>query len=266
VEHYDHENDEPLRDLSEAGPDPATSWRMGDTSVCAVPDKNGTFDIWIDHATPEQAIDATRVNDGAERSNDGVGRSKNGVAERGACHDAGGTDENGQQVFNCDACGCVLSLYHRDGTNTMHSRIGLEQECLPVEALMDMDDAELRSYDCVIVDEAQFCTKEQVERLTQVVDDYDIPVIAYGLRTDFQRNLFPGSLWLLAWADVIEEVKTVCWCGRKATNNARISGGKIVRSGDQVFMGGNESYTALCRMHFKLGFLSYEDEKKAEWD
>ena len=78
VEHYDHENGEPLRDLSEAGPDPATSWRMGDASVCAVPDKNGTLDIWIDHATPEQAIAATL-------GNDGVGRSNDGVAERKTC-------------------------------------------------------------------------------------------------------------------------------------------------------------------------------------
>jgi thymidine kinase len=146
------------------------------------------------------------------------------------------------------------ALDDRDGTNTMRSRIGLEQECLPVEALMDMDEAELRSYDCVIVDEAQFCTKEQVERLTQIVDDYDIPVIAYGLRTDFQRNLFPGSLWLLAWADVIEEVKTVCWCGRAAICNARFGAdGKMITEGSQVVLGANDSYVSVCRKHHKLG-------------
>jgi len=146
------------------------------------------------------------------------------------------------------------ALDDRDGTNTMRSRIGLEQECLPVEALMSMPEEELRGYDCVIVDEAQFCTKEQVERLTQIVDDYDIPVIAYGLRTDFQRNLFPGSLWLLAWADVIEEVKTVCWCGRAATCNARFGAdGAMITQGSQVVLGANDSYVSVCRKHHKLG-------------
>ncbi len=94
--------------------------------------------------------------------------------------------------------------------------------------------------------------------LSDVVDCGEVPVICYGLRTDFQSNFFPGSMRLLEIADKIEEVKTVCWCGRKATNNARIHDGKIVRDGAQVVMGGNESYVALCRKHFKLGMLGEE--------
>ncbi len=160
-------------------------------------------------------------------------------------------------------------LENRDGESIIKSRIGLEHECRFVEDFIEdigTKWSRAREFDAIVVDEAQFLTEEQVDWFSEVVDLAGIPVICYGLRTDFMSKVFPGSKRLLEIADKIEEVKTVCWCGRKATNNARISGGKIVRSGDQVFMGGNESYTALCRMHFKLGFLSYEDEKKAEWD
>lgn len=89
----------------------------------------------------------------------------------------------------------------------LHSRIGLEQPCIYVEELVEMPLEKLDSYDCVIVDEAQFCKKEDVEFFTYLVDKLDIPVICYGLRTDFQMNLFEGSMWLLAWADKIEELK-----------------------------------------------------------
>lgn len=144
----------------------------------------------------------------------------------------------------------------RDGAGVMASRIGLEQPCISVESFMDMSSEQVRSYDCVIVDEAQFCTKEQVRRLTDVVDFDNVPVIAYGLRTDFQHNLFEGSLWLLAWADVIEEVKTVCWCGRAASCNARFDkNGNMVTQGNQVALGANDSYVSVCRKHFKLGKL-----------
>ena len=149
------------------------------------------------------------------------------------------------------------ALDDRDGTDIMHSRIGLENECVSVEQLVAMSDDEVRAYDCIIVDEAQFCTKEPVERLTDIVDVAEVPVIAYGLRTDFQRNLFPGSQWLLAWADVIEEVKTVCWCGRAATCNARFDEtGKMVTEGSQVVLGANDSYTSVCRVHHKLGQIT----------
>ena len=147
------------------------------------------------------------------------------------------------------------ALDDRDGEGVIASRIGISHPCISVEQLMHMSEFELRAFDCVIVDEAQFCTKEQIARLTDIVDFYDTPVICYGLRTDFQRNLFEGSLWLLAWADVIEEVKTVCWCGRKATCNARIANGRVVKTGEQIMLGGNESYVALCRKHWAEGKL-----------
>ena len=133
----------------------------------------------------------------------------------------------------------------------MHSRIGLEQPCIYVEDLVEKSLDELNKYDCIIVDEAQFCKKEDVKFCTRLVDDLDIPVICYGLRTDFQMNLFEGSMWLLAWADKIEELKTVCWCGRGARCNARIDAdGDMVSSGEQVELGANERYISLCRKHF----------------
>ena len=133
----------------------------------------------------------------------------------------------------------------------MHSRIGLEQPCIYVEDLVEKSLDELNKYDCIIVDEAQFCKKEDVKFFTRLVDDLDIPVICYGLRTDFQMNLFEGSMWLLAWADKIEELKTVCWCGRGARCNARIDAdGNMVSSGEQVELGANERYISLCRKHF----------------
>jgi len=148
------------------------------------------------------------------------------------------------------------ALDNRDGDGIMASRIGLSRPCISVERLMAMPDDEVRSYDCVIVDEAQFCTKEQVERLTDIVDRLEVPVICYGLRTDFQRNLFEGSLWLMAWADVIEEVKTVCWCGRAATCVARFDeNGVMITEGSQVQLGGNDSYVSVCRKHHKLGII-----------
>lgn len=134
------------------------------------------------------------------------------------------------------------------------SRIGLEKPCIYVEDLVSMHDKELKQYDCIIVDEAQFCKKSDIEFFLHIVDDLEIPVICYGLRTDFQRNLFEGSQWLMAWADVIEELKTVCWCGQGATCNARYDqNGQIVRNGDQVLVGANDKYVALCRKHYKEG-------------
>ena len=152
-------------------------------------------------------------------------------------------------------------LENRDGEKIIKSRIGLESECCYVEDFIteigtNWDAA--KKYDAVIVDECQFLSAEQVDWLSDLVDFAEIPVICYGLRTDFQSKFFPGSKRLMEIADKIEEIKTVCWCGRKAAINARISDGKIVRNGEQVMMGGNESYIAICRKHFKLGMLSTE--------
>ena len=154
-------------------------------------------------------------------------------------------------------------LDDRDGEGYVASRMGLRQKCDFVEHLVAMTKEEIQGYDCVIVDEAQFCTKEQVEFFTYIVDDLGVPVICYGLRTDFQRNLFPGSMWLLAWADVIEEIKTVCWCGKAATCNARFNDkGEMITQGDQVVLGANDSYIALCRKHHRRAMLKPESENK----
>ena len=141
-------------------------------------------------------------------------------------------------------------LDSRDGARIVSSRCGLQAPCSYVEELPDID---LKGYACLIVDEAQFLKKEQVQQLVDIVDQKDIPVICYGLRADFQGNLFEGSTWLMAWADSIEEIKTVCWCGRKATYNARLLNGKVIKTGEQIMLGGNESYIALCRKHWAQG-------------
>ena len=152
-------------------------------------------------------------------------------------------------------------LDDRDGEGYVASRMGLRQKCDFVEHLVTMTPEEIQKYDCIIVDEAQFCTKDQVEFLVHIVDDLGVPVICYGLRTDFQRNLFPGSMWLLAWADVIEEIKTVCWCGKAATCNARFNEkGEMITQGDQVVLGANDSYIALCRKHHRRGMLKSEED------
>ena len=143
-------------------------------------------------------------------------------------------------------------LDNRDGARLVGSRSGLSAPCRFVEELGEID---VKQYDCIIVDEAQFLTRPQVEQLVRIVDDLDIPVICYGLRADFQGNLFEGSHYLLAWADTIEEIKTVCWCGRKATCNTRVVGGKVTKQGEQIMLGGSESYVALCRKHWMQGKL-----------
>lgn len=158
---------------------------------------------------------------------------------------------------------CVMfkpRLDTRDGERIVASRSGLTAPCYYIE---EIDDIDLSNVDCVIVDEAQFLTKAQVEKLAQIVDEMDIPVIAYGLRADFRGELFEGSTWLLAWADSVEEVKTVCWCGKKATYNARLLDGKVTKTGEKIVLGGNESYTALCRKHWKSGETCPADQKPA---
>ena len=151
-------------------------------------------------------------------------------------------------------------LDNRDGETMIASRSGLRCECHFIE---DLDRFNVRDYDCLIVDEAQFLTRAQVERLVRVVDVDNVPVIAYGLRCDFRNELFEGSQWLLAWADTIEEVKTICWCGKKAVCNARVVDGKMVREGEQIVLGGSESYVSLCRRHWTQGKLA-PDQPEAD--
>ena len=149
---------------------------------------------------------------------------------------------------------------NRDGETMIASRSGLRCECHFIE---DLDRFNVRDYDCLIVDEAQFLTRAQVERLVRVVDIDNVPVIAYGLRCDFRNELFEGSQWLLAWADTIEEVKTICWCGKKAVCNARVVDGRMVREGEQIVLGGSECYVSLCRRHWTEGRLA-SDQPEAD--
>jgi thymidine kinase len=148
----------------------------------------------------------------------------------------------------------------RDGANVIRSRIGLEKECVLLTDVCAMSDEQLKTYDAVIVDEIQFATKDQVDFLAHIVDDLNVPVLCYGLRADFQNNLFEGSERLIAICDEIREVKTVCWCGKKATCNARYNERGIVRVGSQIMLGANDEYIALCRKHFLQGKLRKEDE------
>lgn len=162
--------------------------------------------------------------------------------------------ERGQKVLLAKT-----STDTRDGVNIIRSRIGLQKECVLLDAVCDMSDEELKTYNAVIVDEIQFAKREQIDFLAHIVDDLNVPVLCYGLRSDFQLNLFEGSERLLAIADEIKEVKTVCWCGKKATCNARYNKHGIVRSGAQVMLGANDEYIALCRKHFLEGKLSADD-------
>lgn len=137
----------------------------------------------------------------------------------------------------------------RDGKDIIKSRIGLASRCFVVIPEMNLAEEynKMPDRDVIIVDEAQFLTGEQVDQLRELVDDKDIPVLCFGLRTDFKTRVFPGSLRLLEIADSISEIKTICRCGSKATVNARIDGnGNIVTDGEQVFIGGNDSYEAMC--------------------
>ncbi len=145
------------------------------------------------------------------------------------------------------------ALDRRYGERMMRSRMGLASPCV---LFHEIDDAMLAGCRCLIVDEAQFLKRPEVEYLVHVVDDLGIPVVCYGLRADFRGELFEGSRFLLAWADTIEEVKTICWCGHKATFNTRFdASGNVIRQGEQIVLGDNDTYTALCRKHWAQGIL-----------
>lgn len=155
---------------------------------------------------------------------------------------------------------------NRDGEDEIKSRIGLSAPAEYVDDFLqeiskcwNVENSEYIYHEkrvaAVLVDEAQFLSPEEVDKLSDIVDFYDISVLCYGLRTDFLNHLFPGSGRLMEIADVIEEVPTVCWCGRRAQCNTRYANGKIVREGAQIMLGSNESYVALCRKHYKEGKL-----------
>ena len=151
----------------------------------------------------------------------------------------------------------VPAIDDRAGAGRIHSRIGLAADARPVQSgddLLALVRAEhaAGALACVLVDEAQFLAPAQVWQLTDVADLLGVPVLCYGLRTDFQGRLFPGSAALLGVADDLSELKAICHCGRKATMNLRVDpAGRAVREGAQVEIGGNDRYVALCRRHFK---------------
>ena len=148
----------------------------------------------------------------------------------------------------------------RDGADILKSRIGLQAMCTVMPPEADIFEAfrrdRLGRCDVIIVDECQFLTPEQIDQLRRIVDDCGIPVMCYGLRADFRGELFPGSYELLVMADKLEEVKTICWCGKKAAFNARFdANGKVLKEGEQVVLGANDQYIGLCRRHWMAGDL-----------
>lgn len=181
---------------------------------------------------------------------------------------AGKTTQLLQVKYNYEERGQNVILFkpsvdNRENTSRVRSRVGLEADAVLIDSgtnLLKAVEQELKTHPvhCVLIDEAQFLTKEQVLQLCAIVDDLNIAVIAYGLRADFRGDLFPGSEALLAFSDSIEELKTICWCGKKAIMNTRLLNGKPVYEGEQILIGGNESYISLCRKHWREGKTSPE--------
>ena len=154
------------------------------------------------------------------------------------------------------------SVDTRDGADVIKSRIGLEARAQVITPEQDIIDEYQKQpgHDVIIADEAQFFTPAQIDQLRQLVDEEDIPVLCFGLRTDFLTHFFPGAQRLMELADSLTEIKTVCACGRKATVNARIDAtGRIITQGDQVFLGGNDSYVAMCHKCWKQRIREQEE-------
>ena len=169
-------------------------------------------------------------------------------------------EENGLRVWLIKP-----SADTRDGVCLLRSRIGLEAQVEVISPDADIrllfDARQKGACDVIIVDECQFMTPLQIDQLRSIVDEYNIPVMCFGLRTDFQTKLFPGSLRLMEVADTIQEIKTICDCGAKATVNARISDGYIVTEGAQVVLGGNDNYIAMCHRCYIRGIREHKKIK-----
>ena len=162
-------------------------------------------------------------------------------------------EERGKQVLTL-----IPSVDDRYGVGVITSRIGIQREALVVNEdtnILELyiRENEKRKIDCVLIDECQFLKKHHVQELVEIVDSCDVPVLAYGLKNDFRNELFEGSYYMLIYADKIEEIKTICWCGRKATMVARVIDGRVVKQGEQVVIGGNDMYVSLCRKHYNDG-------------
>lgn len=166
-----------------------------------------------------------------------------------------------QSSFNYEERGMQTMIFtaaidDRHGVGNVRSRIGIEKKAHIFDSDTDIyamvrSEKENSGVNCVLIDEAQFLNKAQVSQLCRVCDEISVPVLCYGLRTDFQANLFEGSKYLLALGDELNELKTICECGRKATMNLRVhEDGSAVKEGAQKEIGGNDLYVALCRKHF----------------
>ena len=167
-----------------------------------------------------------------------------------------------QSSYNYQERGMKTQIYtaaidDRFGIGKVASRLGISADATLFTPETDLYKHILQAQqdspvNCILIDEAQFLTKVQVKQLTDIVDGLNIPVLAYGLRTDFQGEPFSGSLYLMAWADKLVELKTICHCGRKANFVMRLDEhGKALKQGEQVEVGGNERYESVCREHFK---------------
>ena len=172
-------------------------------------------------------------------------------------------EERGQRVMTL-----LPAIDDRYGEGVITSRIGIQREAMLVKddtniLELFLAEKEKGEIDCVLIDECQFLRKHHVEELIEIVDTFNVPVMAYGLKNDFRNQLFEGSYYMLIYADKIEEIKTICWCGRKATMVARVVDGKIVKQGEQIVIGGNDMYVSLCRKHYNDGRLG-PDESKPE--
>ena len=156
---------------------------------------------------------------------------------------------------------------NRDGDNIISSRIGLSAPAISFHTAdilysLILSIGRKHTVDCIFIDEAQFLEKQQVKQLSDVTDELDIPVLCYGLRTDFQGNLFTGSEQLLAWADELTEIKTICHCGRKANMVLRIDAdGNGIKQGAQIKIGGNDDYISVCRKCFKSGMIKRRNDE-----
>ena len=148
----------------------------------------------------------------------------------------------------------------RDGVGIIHSRIGLSHEAVAIREGDDLYALFDPTYDVVIADECQFFSPEQIDQLRRIVDDHQVPVLCFGLRTDFLTHFFPGSRRLMEVADAINEIKTICACGAKAIVNARIDdAGRVVTEGSQLLLGGNDRYVAMCHACWRKATQAKED-------
>jgi thymidine kinase len=160
----------------------------------------------------------------------------------------------------------VPSFESQNGVGRVISRTGIKRDAFPIYEdtnilTMFLSENTKEQISCLLIDEGQFLKKHHVLELTEIVDSCDTPVLVYGLKNDFRNELFEGSYNLLIYADKIEEIKTICWCGRKATMVARVIDGKFIKQGEQILIGGNDMYVSLCRKHYNDGRIGSENSR-----